>query len=281
MKFTIVTPSYNTGQYLERSIQSVLTQTGVDVEYFVLDNDSTDKTQSVLSKYTDRVNVQIYRDRGQYDAINRGWQQGTGDIFAWINADDIYLPHALEAVAAYFTQHPEVMAVYGEAVYIDGNDKVLKSVTNIRNYSRHLLHSHDFITQPATFLRREVVEAIGELYPYRYVFDWDYWLRVSAQFDFTRIPHVLSGYRITGNNLTTTGKNKRFKEMMGLVWRYGGIYHIAKFILRLLGKYTRRQIEIPTPRAKKQIRGSRFRLHIDKYTRRRVEQLPTPQDKLV
>jgi glycosyltransferase involved in cell wall biosynthesis len=247
MRFTIVTPSHNTGKYIERTIQSVLSQTGIDLEYFVLDNNSTDGTPEVLARYSDRFQVQVYSDRGQYDAINCGWQQGTGDIFAWLNADDVYLPDALQQVADYFNQNPKVMAVYGEAVYIDGNDQVIKPVTNIRDYDRSQLHSHDFITQPATFLRREVVEAVGDLAPYRYVFDWDYWIRVSRKYDFVRIPPVLAGYRITGDNLTTTGKNKRLKEMLHLVWHHGGVDHSTRFILRLLSKYTKRQTEIPTP----------------------------------
>ncbi|NJM47772.1 MAG: glycosyltransferase [Alkalinema sp. RU_4_3] len=245
MKFTIVTPSYNTGKYIERTIQSVLSQSGIELEYFVIDNESTDETIDVLSEYSDRIQVQKYRDRGQYDAINRGWSQGTGDVFAWLNADDVYLPDALKQVADYFTQNPEVMAVYGEAVYIDRHDQVLKPVTNIRNYSRSGLRSHDFITQPATFLRREVVEATGELQNYRYAFDWDYWIRVSDRFDFVRLPYVLAGYRITGDNLTTNGSDKRFKEILAVVWKYGGPYHMAHLILRLLGKYTKRQVEIP------------------------------------
>ncbi len=246
MKFTIVTPSYNTGQYIERTIESVLSQTGIELEYFVIDNESTDGTGEVLSQYTDRIQVEKYRDRGQYDAINRGWKKGTGDVFAWLNADDVYLPGALKRVADYFIQHPEVMAVYGEAVYIDRNDQILKPVTNIRDYSRDRLLSHDFITQPATFLRREVVEATGELRDYRYAFDWDYWIRVSDRFEFVRLSDRLAGYRITGGNLTTTGSDKRFKEILAVVWKYGGIYHMARLILRLLDKYTKRQIEIPT-----------------------------------
>jgi glycosyltransferase involved in cell wall biosynthesis len=245
MKFTIVTPSYNTGKYIERTIESVLNQTGIELEYFVIDNESTDETVEVLSKYRDRIHVQQYKDSGQYDAINRGWRQGTGDVFAWLNADDVYFPDTLRKVADYFAQHPEVMAVYGEAVYIDRDGQVLKPVTNIRDYSRQLLRSHDFITQPATFLRREVVEVTGELRPYRFVFDWDYWIRVSDRFEFVRLKDCLAGYRITGKNLTMTGGDRRFQEMLALVWLHGGGYHISKLIFRLLVKYIVRQREIP------------------------------------
>lgn len=251
MKFTIVTPSYNKGPYIDRTIQSVLRQqqTGLEIEYFVLDNYSTDGTEAVLSRYENQPNLQIirYRDRGQFDAINQGWQKGTGEIFAWLNADDVYLENALVQVAEFFTSHPEVMAIYGEAVYLDGDDRLLKPVTNIRDYSRQRLLSHDFITQPATFIRRSVFERVGLLSgDYRYVFDWEYWLRISQHYEFVRVPYQLAGYRITGDNLTTTGNRKRLQEMIRLVWRYGGPIHLFKFGLRLVQKYTAGEQEIPT-----------------------------------
>ena len=191
MKFTIVTPSYQQGLYLERTIESVLTQCceSVELEYFILDNCSTDETIEVLKKYENHSQIKIITapDLGQADAINRGWALGTGDIFAWLNADDVYLDGILESVAEYFRSEPHINAIYGEAIYIDGTDAVLKPVTNIRDYSKKKLRTHDFITQPATFLRREVVLKTGELsLLYRYGFDWDYWIRVSDHYDFVR-----------------------------------------------------------------------------------------------
>jgi glycosyltransferase involved in cell wall biosynthesis len=250
MKFTIVTPSYQQGAYLERSIESVLSQVGVGVEleYFIFDNCSTDGTLAILDHYADHPLVTIVRspDRGQANAINRGWHQATGDIVAWLNADDIYLPNALTQVAAFFEARSAVMAIYGEAVYLNAQDQVLKPVTNIRDYSRSRLKTHDFITQPATFLRRVVMDQTGFLdEQYRYVFDWDYWLRVSARYDFVRVNAMLAGYRVTGANLTTTGNGKRFREMLKLVWRYGGPVGVMQFGLRLVGKRLARQVEIP------------------------------------
>ncbi len=250
MKFTIVTPSYQQGDYIARTIESVLGQVcdEVSLEYFILDNCSDDGTERVLANYADDPRVTIVRspDFGQADAINRGWAMATGDIVAWLNADDVYWPGALKAVAKYFQQDAQLQAIYGEAVYIDREDQVIKSVTNIRDYSRSRLITHDFITQPATFLRRSVIEKTGALsLRYRYVFDWDYWLRVSVNDEFVRVGVLLAGYRVTGENLTTTGKGRRFREMLNLVWRYGGLWGVVKFGSRLLAKRWSKQMEIP------------------------------------
>ena len=250
MKFTIVTPSYQQGCYLERTIESVLNQCcgTVDLEYFILDNCSKDETIDVLKKYENHRQIKIIKssDLGQADAINRGWALGTGDIFAWLNADDIYLDQTLELVAQHFRSQPQVNVIYGEAVYIDSTGRVLKPVTNIRDYSKKLLKTHDFITQPATFLRREVVLKTGELsLLYRYGFDWDYWIRVSEYYDFVRVNHVFAGYRVTGENLTTTGKGRRFREMIRIVWCYGGLLGLLRFGYRLMVKYAIGKLEIP------------------------------------
>ena len=250
MKFTIVTPSYQQGAYLARTIESVLMQAGptVDLEYFILDNCSEDGTQEILDHYAHLPTITIIRspDQGQADAINRGWVLGTGEIFAWLNADDVYLPNALKTVASYFETRSDLNVIYGEAIYIDAQDRVLKSVTNIRNYSKSQLQIHDFITQPATFLRREVIKTTGQLaQTIRYVFDWDYWIRVSMRYEFVRVNEQLAGYRVTGQNLTSTGKGKRFREMLNLVWRYGGLVGMLQFGLRLVRKKLAQQVEMP------------------------------------
>lgn len=255
MKFTIVTPSYQQGAYLERTIKSVLNQVSpnIEIEYFILDNCSTDGTVEILKKYENYPNIYIIRspDRGQADAINAGWKLGTGHIFAWLNADDVYVDNALESVRQHFEKNSDIHAIYGEAVYLNADDSVLKTVTNIRDYSKRALRTHDFITQPATFLRRSVIQNTGELsLNYRYGFDWDYWIRVSERYDFVRVTETLAGYRVTGENLTTTGKGRRFREMLRIVWRYGGLWGLFCFGLRLVRKYAMGKIEMPMiPRA--------------------------------
>jgi glycosyltransferase involved in cell wall biosynthesis len=250
MKFTIVTPSYNQVAFIPKTISSVLLQqrSGINVEYIIRDSCSTDGTQEILSSYKENLNIKVVvtKDKGQADAINQGWYEGDGEILGWLNSDDIYCENALQYVSDFFEMHPEVMAVYGEAIYIDESDNILQSVTNIRNYSRKLLLNHDFITQPATFIRREVFEQVGPLSTsYRYIFDWEYWIRISRSYDFVRLPVTLAGYRITGNNLTTQGGKQRLKEMLHLVWHSGGPINLIRFLLRLGKKYLLEGPEIP------------------------------------
>ena len=146
----------------------------------------------------------------------------------------------------HFRSQPHVNVIYGEAVYIDKFDAVLKPVTNIRDYSKEALRTHDFVTQPATFLRREVVLRTGELsLAYRCGFDWEYWIRVSDYYDFVRVNHIFAGYRVMGENLTTTGKDRRFREMIRIVWCYGKLAGLLRFGYRLMVKYAIDKLEIP------------------------------------
>jgi glycosyltransferase involved in cell wall biosynthesis len=253
MKFTIVTPSFNQAKYITRTIHSVLSQKqeNIELEYIVRDNCSTDGTQDLLNFFAEdkRLKISIANDQGQADAINQGWLNGNGDILGWLNSDDVYFKDTLEIVADFFACNPSVMAIYGEAVYIDELDKCLKPVTNIRDYSRNLLLNHDFITQPATFIRRQVFERVGPLsYQYRYVFDWEYWMRISQYYDFVRLPVLLAGYRITGDNLTTRGGHQRLIEMLGLTWHSGGTINVLRFLARLGKKYMFGEPEIPPAR---------------------------------
>lgn len=250
MKFLIVTPSFNQADYIERTIKSVLSQqkNNVDIEYIIRDNCSTDGTRKILEFYQGNPNlkIKISKDQGQADAINQGWSGSDGEILGWLNSDDIYCENALQYVASFFEAHPDVMAVYGEAVYINELDDFIKPVTNIQDYSKTRLLSHDFITQPATFIRREVFDKVGPLSTdYRYIFDWEYWIRVSRHYDFVRLPNTLAGYRITGSNLTTIGGKYRLKEMLHLVWKSGGLINLMKFLVRLFRKYLLDGSEIP------------------------------------
>ncbi|HMR66226.1 MAG TPA: glycosyltransferase family 2 protein, partial [Anaerolineae bacterium] len=113
-KISIVTPSYNQADYLEATIQSVLAQVYPAVEHIVIDGGSTDTTLKILRKYERILQWLSEPDQGQAEAINKGFTKSTGEIVAWLNSDDIYLPGALHRVANFFSQHPEIDVVYGD-----------------------------------------------------------------------------------------------------------------------------------------------------------------------
>src|SRR5688572_5872367 len=125
-KITVVTPSYNQGRFLERAIRSVLSQNYPHLEYFVFDAGSTDKSVAILKKYGKRLAYWTSEtDRGQSDAISKGWSMATGDVLAWLNSDDFYYPGALHEVARMFNADPKLKMVCGSVALVDENERKL------------------------------------------------------------------------------------------------------------------------------------------------------------
>lgn len=123
---SIVTPSYNQAQYLEDTIQSVLTQDYPRIEYIVIDGGSTDGSLEIIKKYADRISYWVSeKDKGQTDALNKGFAASHGSILAWLNSDDTYRPGAIRAAVEYLSRHPQVGMVYGDLDFIDENGKVV------------------------------------------------------------------------------------------------------------------------------------------------------------
>ena len=178
--FTVVTPSLNQGQFLERSIRSVIDQGYPDLEYFVMDAGSTDDSIEIIERYADRIDYWVSApDGGQSAAINAGWSRGTGEIVAWLNSDDYYLPGSLATVGAYLQAHPDVLAVYGRCEIVDREGQVLDRVGEPYR-RRTMVMSRNVIPQPAAFIRREALDRVGMLdESLHYVMDMELFLRVG------------------------------------------------------------------------------------------------------
>lgn len=202
LTFSVITPSFNQGQFIERTIESVLTQPGVNLEYVVCDGGSNDETVSILKHYQDRLRWVSAPDDGQADAVNQGLTMTTGDIIAWLNSDDVYYPEALSKVASVFKANPELQVVYGNADWIDDCDRVLKSFpTEPWRYSR--LKEACFLCQPAVFFRRSLVERYSGLdKTLQYCMDYELWLRFGKYTDFYFLPEKLAGSRMYASNKT-------------------------------------------------------------------------------
>jgi GT2 family glycosyltransferase len=214
MKVSIITPSYNQGQFIERTLQSVASQTGAVIEHVVFDGGSADNTAEVLRNFSPPVRWDSKKDKGQTDAVNQGIRATDGEIIGWLNSDDIYYPGAVARVVEYFDRHPEIDVVYGMADHIDLDDKAFESYpTEPWDFKR--LQETCFICQPALFFRRRVIEQHGLLdESLNYCMDYEYWLRLGkAGVRFAYLEEKLAGSRLYADNKTLGARVKVHKEI--------------------------------------------------------------------
>ncbi len=209
VRVTVVTPSYNQGPFIERTIESVLAQRGdFDLEYLVVDGGSTDETQAILRRYQGRLRCVSEKDRGQSDAINKGFRMASGEILAWLNSDDTYMPGALDA-AARALRHGGARWCFGECRVVDESDREVRRAISrykswvSRRYSLRRLLGRNFIPQPATFFRRDLLEQAGPLdESLHYAMDYDLWLRFARIADPAFIRRPLASFRWHGRSKT-------------------------------------------------------------------------------
>jgi glycosyltransferase involved in cell wall biosynthesis len=193
---SIVTPSYNQSRYLEQALCSVLEQDYPSIEYFVMDGDSTDGSVEIIQKYAEKLAGWVSeKDKGQADAINKGLRQMRGEIVAWLNSDDYYLPGALQKAVAAFAQHPEAGLVYGNVLSVDGEGQSFNLQT-FQPYNLNDLMAFNIISQPAVFIRRSVLEQAGLLdESYHCLLDHHLWLRMAKIAPILYIPGTLAAAR--------------------------------------------------------------------------------------
>jgi glycosyltransferase involved in cell wall biosynthesis len=223
-RITIVTPSFNQGKYIERTIRSVLEQEYPNLDYIVVDGGSTDETLDILRRYEGRLHCISEKDSGQSEAINKGFRLAKGEILGWLNSDDIYLPGALEKVGRYFVEHPDVMMVYGEGYMLDeeGNVKRRFPFTEPKFDLWKLIYFGDYILQQSTFFRRSVFDSIDLLgESLHYTLDWDLFIRIGKRFRVDYIPEYLGAIREHGEAKTSVGGVRRFQEIKSLIRKHG------------------------------------------------------------
>lgn len=204
-RISIVTPSYNQGKYIERTIQSVLSQDLEGLEYMVMDGGSTDGTISILKRYENKYLWVSEQDRGPSDAINKGFRLSSGPVLGWLNSDDIWYPGALKTVLAFLDKHPDVDVVYGDTNLIDEDDQFLeKYPTEDWDWGR--LKETCFISQPASFFRRRVFDEFGPLAAGIRCMDYEYWLRLGKNnVRFVHLPQLLAATRMHKEAFTVAG----------------------------------------------------------------------------
>ncbi|TGK09942.1 glycosyltransferase [Leptospira fletcheri] len=254
---SIVTPSFNQDKYLERTVHSVLSQSGdFYLDYIIMDGGSTDSSREIIKKFETIVlsgkkvanfeGLEFYlpaknlggigckgvsyrwfseRDNGQADAINKGWSISKGSILGWLNSDDIYLENAFETVLKSFAK-PDVFFIYGGSFHITVDDLIIQQYP-MESYDRGRLVDYCYISQPAVFMRKEIIDKVGLLNQnLMYCMDYEYWLRISATIPLTFVNKMLACTRIHGETKTSSKMKvlseivRMQKALIGKVSRY-------------------------------------------------------------
>ncbi len=224
---SIVTACFNAAQFIEETIDSILAQDYPRIEYIVMDGGSTDGTVDSLARYESRFPSHIRfswiseKDNGCADAVNRGFARSSGEIFAYVHADDILLPGAISAAVRALEENPHAAAVYGGAYWIDEHGARIGPYPT-RDFDRELLAQECFICQPASFLRRSAFENAGGLDPaIQCAFDYELWMRLArAEGTIQRIEQDLALSRMYQTNKTLGLKRKAFHETFRILKRH-------------------------------------------------------------
>jgi glycosyltransferase involved in cell wall biosynthesis len=249
---SIVTPSFNQAEFLERTMCSVIDQTYPHIEYYVMDGGSSDGSVELIQKYEKRLAGWVSeKDRGQTDAINKGFARSSGGILAWLNSDDTYEPEAVEKAVAFLQFHPEIGMVYADTNFINTSDKVIgKFPAALTDYAR-LRRGYVHIPQQAAFFRASLWKQVGPLDPtFFFAMDYDLWVRLAKLTPFAYVQEHWANFRLHGNAKTISADDRCWPEMLKVHFRDGGSKLapiVFKYYLRLLaGPYLRwkRQLSI-------------------------------------
>jgi glycosyltransferase involved in cell wall biosynthesis len=256
---SIVTPSFNHARFIEATMQSVLMQDYHRIEYLVVDGGSNDGTVDVIKKYDGRGGVLppnamnasdrgektspllwwvSEKDKGQTDAINKGFARAKGDILAWLNSDDTYEPGAISAAVKYLQEHPEVGMVYGDCNFINEHGNVIGKFNSAQTDYRLLRQGYVHIPQQTMFFRRELWEQVGPLDPsFYFAMDYDLWTRIAARSEIKYVPQTWANFRLHTSGKTIAADDRCWPEMVRVHYRDGGSFFsviVAKYYIRKL-----------------------------------------------
>jgi glycosyltransferase involved in cell wall biosynthesis len=236
---TIVIPSYNQVNFLEETIKSVLNQTYPNVEYIIMDGGSVDGSLEIIKKYAHKLAHWVSeKDRGQTDAINKGFSLAKGEVLGWLNSDDTLLPDAVAEAVAYLAVHPEIGLVYGGANYIDEKSKVIGRFPAAQTDLARLRRGYVHIPQQASFFRKLLWDQVGPLDPdFFFAMDYDLWVRLAALSELKYIPSVWANFRLHADAKTITADDQCWPEMLKVHFRNGGSQMapiVFKYYLRKL-----------------------------------------------
>lgn len=214
---TVVTPSFNQARYLRQTIESVLSQDYPRIEYIVMDGGSTDGSVDIIRGFESRLSHwQSGPDRGQAHAVNEGWRHGRGDILAFLNSDDYYLPGAIHEVVQAFLDAPAAGLVFGQGNWV-AEDGSLRQTTAIGGTAQQMVEGLTSVPQPAAFIRRTVIERVGWLdESLHFTLDKEFYLRVIGTCAFVVLDRPLACLRLQPDSKSVSSGASFAPEMIAL-----------------------------------------------------------------
>lgn len=218
---SIITPSFNQGKFLTETIESVISQEGdFSIDYIIIDGGSTDNSVDIIKRYDALLQRGEWpvkcqgikyrwiseKDKGQTDALIKGFRMSEGEALAWLNSDDTYRSGALQTAACFFRDHPDAALMYGDANYCDASGADIGSYRTA-GFDLAKLAAVNFICQPAAFFRRAAFEAVGGLDgALDFVMDYDLWIRIGKRFICCYVPQLLATYRLHETSKTVSSE---------------------------------------------------------------------------
>ena len=231
---SIVTPSFNQAPFLRKTIESVLTQEYPQIEYILMDGGSTDGSLTIIQEYADRlVYWESQPDRGQTDAINKGFARASGKYLAWLNSDDVYQLGAIADAVAFLEAHPDVGMAYGDCTFIDAQDREIGRFPAAQTDYSRLRRGFVHIPQQASFFRADLWRKVGPLDPsFYFAMEYDLWVRLARVAPLVYLPgRVWASFRLHGEAKTIAADDRCWPEMLRVHYREGG-HKLAPIVLK-------------------------------------------------
>lgn len=236
---SIVTPSYNTGRFIEETLRSVQDQDYPRIEHIVLDSGSTDETPEILARFPS-VRVVAPAPGGLTEKVNRGFTIAGGDVLAWINADDYYLPGAVSKAVEALKANPEAALVYCNFLHVDENSVETDRSRSKQADFRHLLEERNYVPHQTAFFRREALERVGELDTrYPLVQDWDLWIRIAKEFPILYVDDWWAAFRVSRGQRSDVHKYAFWSQGRRMTRTHGARFFSPLFWSYWRGKFSR------------------------------------------